>query len=543
MLLHILVLAPFVAALLVALAGGKGVAASKIAIFFSAIFAALSVVLIAGGDLNAAPIDWFKLPGSEASVKYWLASNTLSAWMVFLSTVLTLVALISARSTIKCEYKNFAIGMLVLLGTLNGSFLSMDAVLFFFFFEAMVIPAAVLIASYGGANRKSAAMNFAIYTLVGSAPMCIALWYLVASSGVTTAADLFNYVQTMDPGMQSCIAIAFLIAFLVKTPIFPFHGWQAATYAEAPAALSAILTGAMSKVGVYGILVWVLAIFNLSEKTLAVMLVLGLVTAVYGALMALRGQDVKKILAFSSMGHLGLAVAGIFTFSPKMLPAVLVLLVGHGLSAGALFFLSGTAERMTGSRELSAMGGLTKVAPVFSFLFGAAGVLALAVPGTAGFVGEFLVLMSLWDVGPIPTLVGGFCLILSAGYMLRMIQGVLFGKRETAIVEEARISPLEGTAVGVLFALILVFGFHPAFIYEVRSTVADATVEQAVPAEESAELSDEEVKALIDKMLAEEEAAAEKTDAAEQATAEPAVETAPVAAEPVAATATAEEAK
>lgn len=511
MLLHILVLAPFVAALLVALAGGKGVASSRIAIFFSAVFAALSVALIAGGDMNATPIDWFKLPGSDASVKYWLSSNTISAWMVFLSTVLTLVALISARSSIKCEFKNFAIGMLVLLGTLNGSFLSMDAVLFFFFFEAMVIPAAVLIASYGGEKRKSAAMNFAIYTLVGSAPMCIALWYLVAVSGVTTAADLYSYVQTMDPGMQSCIAIAFLIAFLVKTPIFPFHGWQAATYAEAPAALSAILTGAMSKVGVYGILVWVLAIFNLTETTLSVMLVLGLVTAVYGALMALRGQDVKKILAFSSMGHLGLAVAGVFTFSPKMLPAVLVLLVGHGLSAGALFFLSGTAERLTGSRELSKMGGLTKVAPVFSFLFGAAGVLALAVPGTAGFVGEFLVLMSLWDVGPIPTLVGGLCLILSAGYMLRMIQGVLFGKRDTAINECGRISALEGSAIGLLLALILVFGIHPAFIYELRAPEAPAVSEQIATdaTEQSGELSEEELKALIDQMLAADSLAAE----------------------------------
>lgn len=534
MLLHILVLAPFVAALLVALAGGKGVASSRIAIFFSAIFAALSVALIAGGDLNATPIDWFKLPGSEASVKFWLASNTLSAWMVFLSSILTLIALVSARSTIKCEFKNFAIGMLVLLGTLNGSFLSMDAVLFFFFFEAMVIPAAVLIASYGGENRKSAAMNFAIYTLVGSAPMCIALWYLVAQSGVSSAAELYIYVQGLETPMQSCIAVAFLIAFLVKTPIFPFHGWQAATYAEAPAALSAILTGAMSKVGVYGILVWVLSIFNMDETVLAVMLVLGLVTAVYGALMALRGQDVKKILAFSSMGHLGLAVAGIFTFSPKMLPAVLVLLVGHGLSAGALFFLSGTAERMVGGRELSKMGGLTKAAPVFSFLFGAAGVLALAVPGTAGFVGEFLVLMSLWDVGPIPALVGGFCLILSAGYMLRMIQAVLFGKRETPIVKDARISPLEGAAVGMLLALIIVFGVHPAFVYEVRTAEAPAAEQVATDAtEQSGELSEEEVKALIDQMLAADSLAADSAVAAEAAAVPAVPETAAVPAENV----------
>lgn len=482
MLLHILVLAPFAAALLVALVGGRGTSAYRLSLFSAALLTATSVALIAGGDATTTAMDWFKLPGSDASVKYVLGSYTINAWMVFLSCVLSLAALVFGKSAIaEGEFKNFSVGILALLGTMNGSFLALDAVLFFFFFEAMVIPAALLMAAYGGKERKSAAMNFAIYTLVGSAPMAIALWYMVAKSGVTTASELFTYLQGEPIATQTVLAVSFLLAFLVKTPIFPFHGWQAAAYAESPAPLSAILTGAMSKVGVYGILIWVLSLFTLSETFYTVMLWLGLLTAVYGGLMALRGTDVKKILAFSSMGHLGLAVAAIFTFSPKMFPAILVLLVGHGLSAGALFLLSGIAERTTGSRELAKMGGLAKTQPIFAFLFGAAGIIALAVPGTAGFIGEFLVMLSLWDVGPLPTLVGAICLVLSAAYMLRLIQGVIFGKSNFEQEKPVRIGVLEGSLIGALLILLVLFGLRPGLIYEVRSA---EPVNAAVPTEE-----------------------------------------------------------
>lgn len=482
MLLHILVLAPFAAALLVALVGSRGTSAYRLSLFSAALLTATSVALIAGGDATTTAMDWFKLPGSDASVKYVLGSYTINAWMVFLSCVLSLAALVFGKSAIaEGEFKNFSVGILALLGTMNGSFLALDAVLFFFFFEAMVIPAALLMAAYGGKERKSAAMNFAIYTLVGSAPMAIALWYMVAKSGVTTASELFTYLQGEPIATQTVLAVSFLLAFLVKTPIFPFHGWQAAAYAESPAPLSAILTGAMSKVGVYGILIWVLSLFTLSETFYTVMLWLGLLTAVYGGLMALRGTDVKKILAFSSMGHLGLAVAAIFTFSPKMFPAILVLLVGHGLSAGALFLLSGIAERTTGSRELAKMGGLAKTQPIFAFLFGAAGIIALAVPGTAGFIGEFLVMLSLWDVGPLPTLVGAICLVLSAAYMLRLIQGVIFGKSNFEQEKPVRIGVLEGSLIGALLILLVLFGLRPGLIYEVRSA---EPVNAAVPTEE-----------------------------------------------------------
>ncbi len=465
MLLHLLVLAPFVAAILMVMTSKEDAkSSSRLAILMGIGFTAMSVALIAGGSVSTEAIEWFQIPGCKGPVYYYLTSHGLASWMVFLSSGLSLVALISARGITCRSYRNFAIGIFSLMGAMNGTFLAADAVLFFFFFEAMVIPAAVLIAGFGGKDRMKAAMTFAIYTLVGSAPMMVALWYVLTVADNSMLISFAVAVQGLPEGTQNVLLGCFMLAFLVKTPIFPFHGWQAITYAEAPAPLSAILTGAMSKAGVFGFIVWVLPIFPLSMNAVSGMMWLGLFTAVYGALMALRATDGKKLLAFSSMGHLGLAVAGVFSLSEAMLPAVLVLLVAHGISAGAQFYLMGIAERMTGTRELDQLGGLSSKNPVFSTLFGFAGVMALAVPGTAGFVGEFSVLLALWDMGPLPALVAGFTLILSAAYMLRFIQKVIFGKAAREYEEGRRTSPLEGFSIAVMLVLLLVFGFHPAFI-------------------------------------------------------------------------------
>ena len=482
MLLHLLVLAPFVAAILMVMTSKDDPkSSSRLAILMGTIFAAMSVALLVSGNVATDAIEWFHIPGCKGPVYYYLYSHGLASWMVFLSSGLSLVALISARSITTRSYRNFAIGIFSLMGAMNGTFLAADAVLFFFFFEAMVIPAAILIAGFGGKDRMKAAMTFAIYTLVGSAPMMVALWYLLTIADNSMLISLAIALQSLPEGTQDLLLVCFLLAFLVKTPIFPFHGWQAITYAEAPAPLSAILTGAMSKAGVFGFIVWVLPIFPLSMSAISCMMWLGLFTAVYGALMALRATDGKKLLAFSSMGHLGLAVAGVFSGSEAMFPAVLVLLVAHGISAGALFFLMGIAERMTGTRELDQLGGLSSKNPVFSTLFGFAGVMALAVPGTAGFVGEFSVLLSLWDMGPLPALVAGFTLILSAAYMLRFIQKVIFGKQAREYEEGRRTSPLEGFSIGVMLVLLLVFGFHPAFVTNSLNDVED--VEDAAAAQ------------------------------------------------------------
>ncbi|MCQ2092403.1 MAG: NADH-quinone oxidoreductase subunit M [Fibrobacter sp.] len=502
MLLHLLVLAPFVAAILmVATSKEDPKSSSRLAFLFALAFFGMSIANIAAGNNATEAYEWFRIPGAKGPVYYFLNSNGLAAWMVFLSTGLSLVALITARNTTCKNYRNFAIGIFALMGAMNGTFLAADAVLFFFFFEAMVIPAAVLIAGFGGKDRAKAAMTFAIYTLVGSAPMMVALWYLISQSDSSLVLSLAKTLQSLPEGAQIAILVSFLLAFMVKTPIFPFHGWQAISYSEAPAPLSAILTGAMSKAGVFGFIAWVLPIITLSESVLSIlstMMWLGLVTAVYGALMALRATDGKKLLAFSSMGHLGLAVAGVFSLSEAMLPAVLVLLVAHGISAGAQFLLMGIAERMTGTRELDKLGALSRVTPVFGTLFGFVAILALAIPGTAGFVGEFTVLMSLWDMGPAPALVAGLCIILSAAYMLRFVQKVIFGEQKCEVTG-TRMTALEGSSIGIMGVLLLVFGMHPAFITnalhlfdeQVIETMVKLTEEKSAAVDASEELGEE----------------------------------------------------
>ena len=479
MLLHLLVLAPFAAAILMmATSKEDPKSSSRLAFLFGFAFVALSIALIAAGNQATEAIEWFRIPGAKGSVYYYLYSHGLGAWMVFLSTGLSLVALITGRNTFEHNYRNFAIAIFALMGAMNGTFLAADAVLFFFFFEAMVFPAAVLIAGFGGAERKKAAMTFAIYTLVGSAPMMVALWYLLTVADNSLVLSLAVAIQNLEPSMQVTLLVCFLLAFLVKTPLFPFHGWQAITYAEAPAPLSAILTGAMSKAGVFGFIAWILPIFPLSMEIVDSMLWLGLFTAIYGSLMALRATDGKKLLAYSSMGHLGLAVAGVFSLSESMLPAVLVLLVAHGLSAGAQFYLMGIAERFAGTRNIEQLGGLSARNPVFSSLFGFVAVLSLAVPGTAGFVGEFTVLMSLWDMGPLPALAAGLCLILSAAYVLRFVQKVIFGKPARDYEDGKRMTALEGSSIGIMGALLLVFGMHPAFITNALQLFDETAVQE-----------------------------------------------------------------
>ncbi len=479
MLLHLLVLAPFAAAILMmATSKEDPKSSSRLAFLFGFTFVALSISLIAAGNQATEAIEWFRIPGAKGPVYYYLYSHGLGAWMVFLSTGLSLVALITGRNTFENNYRNFAIAIFALMGAMNGTFLAADAVLFFFFFEAMVFPAAVLIAGFGGADRKKAAMTFAIYTLVGSAPMMVALWYLLTVADNSLVLSLAVAIQNLEPSMQVTLLVCFLLAFLVKTPLFPFHGWQAITYAEAPAPLSAILTGAMSKAGVFGFIAWILPIFPLSMEIVDSMLWLGLFTAIYGSLMALRATDGKKLLAYSSMGHLGLAVAGVFSLSESMLPAVLVLLVAHGLSAGAQFYLMGIAERFAGTRNIEQLGGLSARNPVFSSLFGFVAVLSLAVPGTAGFVGEFTVLMSLWDMGPLPALAAGLCLILSAAYVLRFVQKVIFGKPARDYEDGKRMTALEGSSIGIMGVLLLVFGMHPAFITNALQLFDETAVQE-----------------------------------------------------------------
>jgi NADH-quinone oxidoreductase subunit M len=464
--LHFLVWFPFLAAGLMEMASPRDSrSAWRMASFLALLPFGVATVLLWQGGAASTPIPWFTLPGSGAVVQYALSGHGLGLWLAWLSSLLVLIALFSARPALTGCYREFSVGLLALSGTLSGAFLASDAVLFFFFFEAMILPAAILIALCGGANRKNAAMLFALYTLLGSTPMLFGLWYLISVAGSSAPLALAQAASTLPAHTQGVLFASFAIAFLVKTPVFPLHGWQTKTYAEAPAPLTAVLSGAMAKVGVFGFVAWVLPVFpQACSQYGSVLVALGLASLIYGALLALREGDAKKLLAFSSLSHLGLATAGLFSLSESAFSGVAVLLVGHGLSAGALFLLAGIAERWTGSRSLSSFGALATSNPLFAVLFGFAGICAIAVPGTAGFVGEFLILQGIWSsFGVWPVVVGGIGMILGAAYTLKLIGAFLFGQAAKPY-SFGVLMPAETLAIVPLIVMLLVIGLHPVLV-------------------------------------------------------------------------------
>jgi NADH-quinone oxidoreductase subunit M len=418
-------------------------------------------------------------------VHYSLFADGFALWMVLLTAILVTSVIWIGKTCAGERYKGFAALVFLLEGALFGCFLASDAVLFFLFFELLVPPAALLISVFGGAGRNRAAILFALYTLLGSAPMAIALWALATWTGTTDGMQIATALAAIAPEKVTLLFFAFALAFAVKTPLFPFHGWQAEAYSEAPAPVTALLSGAMAKVGVFGFLRWTMPIFpNEVVEYGTLFILLGLATVIYGALVAMRQTDIKRILAFSSLSHLGLTVVGAFTLHDGAIFGVVVMMVAHGFSAGALFLLAGIPERWNGTRNIFAFGGLASQSPRFSLLFMLACLAAVAVPGTLGFVGEFLILQGIWQTfGPIIALAAGLGAILSAAYTLRMVQAMLFGKAtSTGVGPEIRKS--EMVAIFPLIAILFVLGFAPKLVlHSVESTLGQApsSVANAIP--------------------------------------------------------------
>jgi NADH-quinone oxidoreductase subunit M len=322
-----------------------------------------------------------------------------------------------------------------------------------------------LIALFGGRDRRRAATLFLVFSLAGSAPMFVAIWWIAtipASTGLAASLD-FHSLQALlahaDPATRNLLFWAISLAFLVKLPVVPLHLWQADAYSEGPAAGSALLTGVMAKIGLYGFLRIVLPLFPQEFEAHAhVFLGLGLATVLAGALLALRQREARRVLAFSSLSHLGLGLAALAGKpSPEAIAGVTLLMVAHGLSAAALFYLIGTAETWSRSRHLDEFGGLAKTAPLFAVLFALVALASVGLPGTAGFVAEFLLIFSIWKAwGILIGIVAGTTVILSAAYTLRMVQKVLFGEptSETHVSQDL-------PAIVPLVVALIVFGFMP----------------------------------------------------------------------------------
>ncbi len=364
-------------------------------------------------------------------VQYHVGIDGITLLLILLTTLLSMIAILSTWTAVTTRVKEFMIAMLVLETSMIGVFISLDFFLFYLFWEAMLVPMYLLIGVWGGERRIYAAVKFFLYTLAGSVLMLVAILVLYVKAGYTfDIQTIAQLAPTFSPTMQGWIFAALFVAFAVKVPMFPFHTWLPDAHTEAPTAGSVILAGVMLKMGTYGFLRFAIPMCPsaLPHFLPAIMLLSG-IAIIYGALMALAQKDLKKLVAYSSVSHMGYITLGLFALNQQAMEGGILQMVNHGISTGALFLLVGVIYERRHTRLISEFGGLTKVMPIYAVFFSIFTMSSIGLPGLNGFVGEFLTLVGVFHSQfRIFAVVGAFGIILGAGYMLWMFQRVMFNK-------------------------------------------------------------------------------------------------------------------
>jgi NADH-quinone oxidoreductase subunit M len=371
--------------------------------------------------------EWF----SELGISYAVGLYGFQYWLVGL-TVVVGAAAVGYGLWVGRERPRAYYGlMLFLIGSLVGVFAAQDLIVFYVFFEAMLIPIYVLIGVWGGPARVKATVTFVLYTMAGSLLMLAS----IIAFGITQGTFLLAEIGTSD---NDWVFLGFLAAFAVKAPLLPFHGWLRTAYTEAPPELAAILSGVVSKAAVFGLVWIVLPHFpEPVEDFREVVLVLAAATLVYGSVLAFRQPDVRGVIAYSSMGQMGLIVLGIFAVTDLGLDGAVLHSVSHGLVSAGLFLLAAMIESRTGTGRFADLGGMAKGRPILASLVMTLGVFALAVPGSANFAGEFAILAGVFSHGWGYAAVGAGAIVLAALYALRLISAILHERRGSAVPEDA----------------------------------------------------------------------------------------------------------
>jgi NADH-quinone oxidoreductase subunit M len=402
-----------------------------------------------------------------SGITYHLGVDGVSLLLVLLTTFLTPLCVLSAWSQIEARVKEFLIAMLLLETGMVGVFCALDLVLFFVFWEGMLIPMYLIIGVWGGPRRVYAAVKFILYTMAGSALMLLAILALYYWHGQTTGAYTFDYLelvkQRVPPALQGWLFAAFALAFAIKVPMFPFHTWLPDAHVEAPTAGSVILAGVLLKMGTYGFARFCLPLFpSASAAAVPVIFGLALIGILYGAWVSMVQPDLKKLIAYSSVSHLGFVMLGLFAGNLQGVEGAILQMVNHGLSTGALFLLVGMIYERRHSRLISDFGGLWGVVPVFSAVFLVVTFSSIGLPGLNGFVGEFLILVGTFRVNRSVAILATAGIIFAAVYMLWMYQRVVFGTvRHDEVRRLPDLSPRELATLVPLLILIVWIGVYP----------------------------------------------------------------------------------
>ena len=464
-----------------------------IALGFTTVTFIASLLLIqgAGGGLAAFRFaenyPWIAAIGA----RYHLGVDGISLWLVLLTTLLMPIAVLSSWTAVQKRQLTYYVLMLLLESAMIGVFVSVDLLLFYLFFEASLIPMFFLIGIWGGERRIYAAVKFFIYTAVGSLLMLVGIIALYFIHQTATGIGTFDYAvlsetlrtqALISPRAEFWLFLAFALAFCIKVPLWPLHTWLPDAHTEAPTAGSVILAGVLLKMGTYGLLRFNFGLFpNASRQFAPVMITLAVIGIIYGALVAMVQPDVKRLVAYSSVSHMGFVVLGLFSFTEQGMQGALYQMLSHGVSTGALFLFVGMIYERRHTRMISDFGGLARPMPWFSALFVIASLSSIGLPFLNGFVGEFLIMLGAWTSVAvrhawIVTMLAGTGVIWAAVYMLWMLQRVVFGtKTSEANASLPDLNARELALVLPLVALMLFMGVYPGpFLNRSRASIEAA---------------------------------------------------------------------
>ena len=421
-------------------------------------------------------VNWIGAIGA----RYHVGVDGVSLWLVLLTTLLMPIAVLSSWNAISKRPLAYYTFLLILESAMIGVFVSLDLLLFYLFFEASLVPMFFLIGIWGGERRVYAAIKFFIYTAVGSLLMLVAIIALYFSYNTFDYPTLLQALAARPSDAQFWIFVAFALAFCIKVPLFPFHTWLPDAHTEAPTAGSVILAGVLLKMGTYGLLRFNLAMFpEVARKFAPYIIILAVIGIIYGALVAMVQPDVKRLVAYSSVSHMGFVVLGLFSFTEMGMQGALYQMLNHGVSTGALFLFVGFIYERRHTRMISEFGGLSTPMPWFSTLFVIASLSSIGLPFLNGFVGEFLILIGTWTSTSVAnpwviTMLAATGVIWAAVYMLWMLQRVVFGPITNP--ENAKLKDLNSREVGLLIPLLvlmLFMGVYPrVFLDRSQASVA-----------------------------------------------------------------------
>ncbi|MCB4822494.1 NADH-quinone oxidoreductase subunit M [Roseicella aerolata] len=467
------------AAIIMSVRGDEAVVARNArwtALWTSLIVFLLSLILWARFDQSSAAFQFVEkvswLP--EFGVGYHMGVDGISVLFVLLSTALTPICILASWEAIETRVREYMVAFLILETMMVGMFAALDFIVFYVFFEAVLIPMFLIIGVWGGARRVYAAFKFFLYTLLGSVLMLLAILYLWYNAGTTDIPQLFEY--QVPRAAQTWIFFAFLASFAVKVPMWPVHTWLPDAHVEAPTAGSVILAGVLLKMGAYGFLRFTLPLLPEASAAFAPLIfVLSVVAVVYTSLVALAQEDMKKLIAYSSVAHMGIVTIGIFTFNQQGLAGALFTMLAHGVVSGALFLCVGVLYDRVHSREIQRYGGVAAIMPSYGLVFLFFTMASVGLPGLANFVGEFLVIVGAWRVNPWVAFGAALGMILGAAYMLYLYRRVSFGKvtREDlrALLD---LRPREYAVFAPLILLTLWMGVYPqSFLSFFEASVAN----------------------------------------------------------------------